>query len=313
MQLRETAAEHLRNALSIGCADEAALTRRLRAALREVEAGNLKNPQGKYAVLARKRGGKRRFLVAFFTGSTTAGGGPIYQQVRDKLTEQEAYALIKELEASKNPPGRFSVWVGKTLRGTFSSLALARAHADSEAHPGAKAWRKLSGSVTVRDAAIRDATPAGGVVYRKNPRRTLSQRARALVPRRRVPARRSRRNPVGRSEREAWDRVEGYARRITRTARNAGVLQDAQNIMAVAMEMGAQVRAGVHENPTLAVLGNPGRKTLSTHTYGGAIRYRHRQDGKDYRHTLGSGAPIFLLPDGSIQLQHPTKRLWEDM
>jgi hypothetical protein len=54
-------------------------------------------------------------------------------------------------------------------------------------------------------------------------------------------------------------------------------------------------------------------RVLTTHTYGGAIRYRHQQDGKDYRHAFGAGSKILLLPDGSIQIKHPTRRLWEDL
>lgn len=121
---------------------------------------------------------------------------------------------------------------------------------------------------------------------------------------------RARRNPAL-SESSMWRRVREIARKLA--AKDFTLARELEDISWAALQ---QLRRGVHENPTLAVLGNPPRGVagvLSKHTYGGSIRYRHSQDGKDYRHTLGSGAHILLLRDGSVLLQHPTKRLWEDM
>jgi len=129
--------------------------------------------------------------------------------------------------------------------------------------------------------------------------------------------RRRRRNPNGwqsrHSETAAWKSVESYALRILERKAAPAIHRQAEDIRAVASVMLTQLGKGTHVNPTLAVLGNPPGQVLSTHTYGGAIRYRHRQDGKDYRHTFGAGSSILLLRDGSIQIKHPTKRLWEDM
>jgi hypothetical protein len=198
---RETAAEHIRNALTLvafgGCTEGDAITARLRAALREVEAGNMKNPA--------------------------------------------AYALARR-----------------------------------------------AGFRSVPKRARRNPIPVG----RTSP---------------------TRRGVRGRSELEAWDAIAGQARRIVRTARNAGVIQDAQNILTIAAEMTAQVRAGVHENPTLAVLGNPPARvvgTLSRRLY--ELRYKHASDGKDYRHPFGPGASILLLADGSVLIRSK-QRLWEDL
>lgn len=58
-----------------------------------------------YAILARAGKGKRRFLVAYLTG-TTRGGGPIYQQVKRDLTREEAAAELRRLETAGNPRRR---------------------------------------------------------------------------------------------------------------------------------------------------------------------------------------------------------------
>lgn len=145
----------------------------------------------------------------------------------------------------------------------------------------------------------------------KNPRRRRRLRLGFPIKTRRVKigrarvTKRARRNPTGRSEREAWDQVEGYARRITRTARNAGVIQDAHNIMTVAMQMGAQVRRGVHENPSLAVVGalNPrGARPLGF--VSGDLKY-HRTTGKYpgwYKHHFKTRARLLAMPDGSLRI-----------
>lgn len=223
----------------------------------------------------------------------------------------------------------YTVWVGRTLRGRYGSLGLARANADSEAHPGAKAWRKLSGRVVVRDAR-------GHIVYSKNPRRRVSRKARSFLGRKiralahegmRAPrriaaayslARRKgykvpRKNPRGKSESQAWREVKMVAQGIRRATTSQAIYNNADGLVDLADRMLSQVARGIHENPTLAILGNPPAKvvgTLSRRLY--ELRYKHASDGKDYRHPFGPGASVLLLADGSV-LVRAKHRLWEDV
>ena len=62
-----------------------------------------------------------------------------------------------------------------------------------------------------------------------------------------------------------------------------------------------------NDNPTLAVLGplNP------AHIFGEVkcVKYRHKTEG--YReHNFGTGTKIEALPDGSVRIFHPSKRVW---
>lgn len=50
--------------------------------------------------------------------------------------------------------------------------------------------------------------------------------------------------------------------------------------------------------------------TLSSRVY--ELRYRHTEDGKDYKHTFGSGVRATVLRDGRVVLWHPAKSLWRD-
>ena len=42
------------------------------------------------------------------------------------------------------------------------------------------------------------------------------------------------------------------------------------------------------------------------------LRYRHDSDGEDYVHDFKPGVRMQGLPDGSVRLFHPSRRLWED-
>lgn len=43
-----------------------------------------------------------------------------------------------------------------------------------------------------------------------------------------------------------------------------------------------------------------------------AIWYRHTDDGRNYVHEFDPGVELEALPDGSVLLSHPTRRLWEE-
>ena len=42
------------------------------------------------------------------------------------------------------------------------------------------------------------------------------------------------------------------------------------------------------------------------------IKYKHAQNGKYYRHTFDKKPSILLLPDGRVEIFHPTLRLWDE-
>jgi len=39
----------------------------------------------------------------------------------------------------------------------------------------------------------------------------------------------------------------------------------------------------------------------------------HAEDGQHYFHDFGGGVQVRAMPDGSLRMSHPSKRLWEDM
>ena len=67
-----------------------------------------------------------------------------------------------------------------------------------------------------------------------------------------------------------------------RSVPNAMALLAQESRLAM-LDLLAQIRTGVHKNPTLAILGNPGRrKKLARKVLG--IDYVHASDGKKYTH-----------------------------
>jgi len=67
---------------------------------------------------------------------------------------------------------------------------------------------------------------------------------------------------------------------------------------------------GRRRNPSLLVIGNPRGKVLGRVT---RIEYVHAEDGQHYFHDFGGGVQVRAMPDGSLRMSHPSKRLWEDM
>lgn len=126
----------------------------------------------------------------------------------------------------------------------------------------------------------------------------------------RIP-KKARRNPRGAySETEAWDNVADAVQLIVDGQQ---VRENALYIASLANTMLKQLARGVHANPAIAVLGNPGDSvagTLSDRVY--EVRYRHAQDGRDYKHPFGPGVRATLLKDGRVVLWHPSKRIWKD-
>jgi hypothetical protein len=270
---RETAAEHIRNALTLvafgGCAEADAITARLRAALREVEAGNMKNPG--------------RFVPSFRPGERVEIAPRFDQWMRgdrygDVVKQSQRFGVYVKMDKS-----------GKTLRFAPEDLTAINA-------PTRKARVFIARKIRTLAHEGRRAPARVAAAY------SLARRRGFKAPRK---------NPRAYSESEAWELVLSYAKRLRKP--NAPRAQLLWYITNVAEEMLAQVQRGVHENPTLAVLGNPPAKvvgTLSRRLY--ELRYKHASDGKDYRHPFGPGASVLLLADGSVLIRSK-QRLWEDL
>jgi hypothetical protein len=77
-----------------------------------------------------------------------------------------------------------------------------------------------------------------------------------------------------------------------------------------------QVKKRARKNPSLFVVGaNPGTRRARGKLFGKNVHkvyYEHATEG--YRvHEFASGVKLEGLPDGSVRLYHPKKRIWEDM
>lgn len=124
---------------------------------------------------------------------------------------------------------------------------------------------------------------------------------------------RSRRNPRY-SETSLLDLIRLNAEEIRQDAkRNSWEDIRARRIIAWAETLLKQVSQGVHENPAIAVLGNPGggvAGTIAEQLY--EIRYRHAQDHKNYKHPFQQGVRVTLLKDGRAVIWHPSKPVWQD-
>ena len=158
---------------------------------------------------------------------------------------------------------------------------------------------------------------------RKGPRRgraVLTAQA-VLTPKRRCNA--------ARSEGKAWGRAGKLVEEMLRGAPTKARLRALQ---VTVHRMEEQLSRGVHANPTLAVIGNPGKVSHVLSDDVQAVLYRHAADGRDYVHPFGRGVAVknkrdgstvvraavsaqsgvraLLLADGSVLLRHPTKRIW---
>lgn len=195
----------------------------------------------------------------------------------------------------RNPPGWFTVWVGRTLRGKFGSQGLAVAHARSEAHPGAKKWRGLSGAVVVKDAT-------GRVVARFS--RDLSE----FEPR----------NPPtagegpGQNIRHALQilaNIRGDLGPLLRvpewTAVGEEVMRDIDAAIVRLRAALKQVEAGHLGNPGR---GRGGRLLGVAHN----LKYKHTTKG-NRQHPFETTAHIYCMPGGAIEIRSPHGLpLWQE-
>lgn len=65
------------------------------------------------------------------------------------------------------------------------------------------------------------------------------------------------------------------------------------------------------KNPVLAVMGNPGKKSLFSRDVH-SIAYTHTDDGENYVHEFAGGVCMQANRDGSITIFHPDKSIWRD-
>jgi len=63
----------------------------------------------------------------------------------------------------------------------------------------------------------------------------------------------------------------------------------------------AAVSPDPRQNPPGKLMGRPQR-----------IVYRHVADGELYEHEFGLGDELRAMPDGSLQISNPTRRLWRE-
>lgn len=42
------------------------------------------------------------------------------------------------------------------------------------------------------------------------------------------------------------------------------------------------------------------------------LEYTHATDGEEYYHEFRPGAQLWALKDGSLLIEHPTRKLWKD-
>ena len=328
MRPRETAAEHIRNAMQLAafdCAEPAAITARLTAALRELETGNVKNNPDLFDSI---RVGDKVTIVDRF-GKERRGVARILNRAQDVVVLNMGGAHGTPGIATRENVVRVTAGKGRQAGLVVNPRQLARNPArylftigPQHLKRSPKELRDAIGRVQAIDIGKRVYDTGDGVWQvendeqmrrrlGKNPRRrTLSKRARALVPRRRVSVRRSRRNPNGKSEQSAWNQVKisaGQVKNLPKGSAIGWLLSD------LADRMLSQLARGIHENPTLAVLGNPPAKvagTLSRRLY--ELRYQHADDGKDYRHPFGPGARVLAMSDGSVMIR-AKHRLWKNM
>ncbi len=130
--------------------------------------------------------------------------------------------------------------------------------------------------------------------------------------------RRAKRN-APRSEKAAWLMVKEIANDVAKMARGSASRIDAgklamaaDDLIAEADTMLAQLKSGLHENSPLTVfsLANPprGAKLMSDHLF--TIEYKHKANRKNYFHDFKPGTMMHAMPDGSIRISRPGARVW---
>lgn len=124
------------------------------------------------------------------------------------------------------------------------------------------------------------------------------------------------------SESKAWLTVVKLAKSIARSENATQRSLLATDIERIADRMLDQLQNGMHENPGLVVWGNPPEKfagridALQTRRLY-EVRYKHAEDGKDYRHEFKAAAQLFTvkLDDGMralLVVSKDGKPLWDD-
>jgi hypothetical protein len=248
------------------------------------------------------------------------GQRKVQEESPDDLTLKHAQAIAREwsrgfdgyariMPNAGNGRDYVEIWKdGKLARkGTFANTTLVRVPASN---PSRKAQAFIGRKIRT---LAREGMPAPrrvAAAYR------LARRAGfRSVPKRARENPRTRRTLPPFSERTSWETVHAIGEHLYGAAHNhPGAAKDyGAQLMMLADDMLLQLQEGIHENPALAVLGNPPAKvvgTLSRRLY--ELRYKHAADGKDYRHPFGPGATVSLLADGSVWI-HARHKLWEDI
>lgn len=122
------------------------------------------------------------------------------------------------------------------------------------------------------------------------------------------------------SEREAWDEVRDLAARALDhlTSANLSVRRKAlQDIDTISGVMLAQLKEGHHENPPLLIWPNPPSRNdevLSSRVL--EIKYRHAEDGQDYRHKFSAGDSLVTMDRRGVKylaiIRADGRPLWKD-
>lgn len=105
------------------------------------------------------------------------------------------------------------------------------------------------------------------------------------------------------SERKAWAKVAAVGRALG-NERSSAVASMGRDLETLAKAMLVQVAAGVHRNPPSEAWEEVA--TLSPRVY--EIRYRHAEDGVDYRHPFRAGAHLKIIRRGrqtGVLVVHP--------
>jgi len=69
-------------------------------------------------------------------------------------------------------------------------------------------------------------------------------------------------------------------------------------------------RGAFKRNPPLVFFDNPGPGLMSPSVK--LIGYEHADDGELYLHEFAGGVEMEALPDGSISIRHPSRRVWRE-
>lgn len=210
---------------------------------------------------------------------------------------EKRYAILEKLRGGKR---RFTV-----------------AYLTGATKGGGPIYHAVKGRLTYEEAvALLEDLQVGAA---KNPRRRVTHRRRVrIAPRgrraqkreadRRQRKARARRNPAvefpqqgrGKSETIAWKEVKIAAQGIRSATKNQAIYNNADGLVDLADRMLSQVARGIHENPTLAVVGalNPPLGTAVELKY-------HRTAGKHpgwYSHKFTSRAKVLAMQDGSLRI-----------